>query len=664
MVAIMARSSTLPLSLLSYISLLASAQAATDPIAAKWSSQTFGPDGPWPAVEVKVGDDQTIAMYPGHEYQSFLLTSKYCSYNNTLPCYASQAGVYDKAQSALDNTGSTGKIQFSPGPDYMAGLLVDGESSTSWIDNIDLQAGSGFTVPNVSMALIGEAFATYPDGSWQPLSVGCLGVGAPGQVNQSFSTGGDAPINASLIPGYLASHNKIPSNSFSMHIGSANPSMAGSLYFGGYDKNRIVGEVLTLGGTGDISSELTLNDISINVIDGSSPWDFGTSKTGLLAEGNSSMTGGLKTRIDGCSPYLSLPSSTCKAITAHLPVTLNEKLGLYTWNTDDTKYSKIVNSASALQFTFTGTTNTEKVTIAVPFRHLNLTLDAPLVSSKTQYFPCFTGAANQYTLGRAFLQDAFVGANWESKTWWLAQAPGPNIPSAAVVTINSNDKSISASDNDWKTSWSGAWKALTPAEASASASVAAPASTSTDAASSSSGSLSTGAQAGIGVGIGLAGAAGLGALAFFFIRRRRAAGKASAAASEPGTYNGSVSGAATQHGYYEPVKNPTSPNMTESTMYSPQQQHASVYNPQFAQQAPYGGTGYPPQQAQAYPQHDYVQQGYPQQNFAAELPGGMAPVPQEMPTTYQSQNELPADSIYGTHGVQSPHSPQPPTGHR
>ncbi|KAK9419874.1 hypothetical protein SUNI508_06880 [Seiridium unicorne] len=655
-------SSTLPASLLSYLLLLASVRAATDPIAATWSDQTFGPDGPWPAVEVVIGNEQKIALYPGHEYQTFLLTSDYCTYNSSLPCYASQAGLYNKAQSSLDETGSASDIQYAPGPNFMAGLDVDGDDATSWVDYIDLQDSTSATIPNVSMALLGESFASYPDGSWYPLTVGCLGLGAPGTVNQSFSTTSGPAVNASLIPGYLSAHNQIASNSFGMHIGSASPKMAGSLYFGGYDQNRIVGEVLTLGGTGDISNELTLNDISIQVIDGSSPFDFGDSQTGLLAEGNSSLSSaGLKTRIDGCSPYLSLPSSTCEAITAHLPVTLNEDLGLYLWNTDDAKYSQIVNSASALNFTFIGSSNTDIVSIAVPFRHLNLTLDAPLVSSKTQYFPCYTGHSGQYTLGRAFLQDAFVAAQWGTKTWFLAQAPGPNIPSPDVVTFASGSKTVSASTNDWKESWSGSWKALTPAEASASATVAASSSTATSVADSSTTSgLSTGAQAGIGVGVGLAGLAGIAALAFFLLRRRRAAKASPATSSDGSTYPGPVNNVTPQHAYYEPVKNPTSPNMTEPTIYSPNQQQASMYNPSANGTYNPDGSYNPPQHGSGY-QQGYVQQGYPQQQFAAELPGAMSAAPQEMPTTYQThQNELPAQ--VGTPGqlpVEAPGSPVP-----
>ena len=259
---------SLPISLISYLAIFRSVDAATAPVAATWSDSTFGPDGPWPAVEVTLGDDQTIALYPGREFQSFLLTTDYCNENRTL-CYANQAGLYNDAQSQVDATGSTGHIQYQSGPDYMAGVDVRGQLTNSWIDNMNF---GGATIANVSLALLNQSYMAYPNGQWYPLSVGCLGIGAPNTVNQSFSNSYGPAINASLVPGYLWAHNTTASNSFGMHIGSANPKMPGSFYFGGYDQNRIVGDVLSY--QDDYTKDITLKDITIKVVDGSSPWQF------------------------------------------------------------------------------------------------------------------------------------------------------------------------------------------------------------------------------------------------------------------------------------------------------------------------------------------------------------------------------------------------------
>ncbi|KAI1119904.1 aspartic peptidase domain-containing protein [Nemania abortiva] len=635
-------SSSLPLALLCYLAVVSKAIAADPtPFAATWSDQTYGPDGPWPAVEVTLGYDQTIALYPGREFQSFLLTSDYCNGNDT--CTSSKAHLYNKAQAQVDNTGSTGAIQYAPGPNFMSGLEMAGENAESWIDNMDL---GGLTVPNVSLALLSASYAVYPDNTWYPLSVGCLGIGAPKTVNQSFTLGNGLPnINASLVPGWLNAENEIPSNSFAMHIGSANPPMPGSLYFGGYDQNRIVGDILTE--TDDYTKAISLKDIGITVVDGSSPWNF-TSQDGLLAAKNASITsGGIKVSVDGCSPYLTLPQSTCDAIASHLPVKYNGNLGLYIWQQDDPKYAQIVSSASTLDFTFLAGSNTQYVTISVPFPHLNLTLTEPLVDTDQQYFPCYTGPSGSYTLGRAFLQDAFVGANWDSKTWWLAQAPGPNIPTAQVVTLTESDTEIQASKNDWKESWSGSWKALTPEEVTGTqpATTSTVSTPSTSATASASSGLSTGAAAGIGVGVGVVVLGLLAALAFFFFRRRKAASNAKEldAGTAPhetpaGSYN--PQNGTPQQGYYAPVKNPGtpgSPNISEAYSHSPQSMDPSLYGQQYAQQ-------YPQQYAQQYP-GGFAQQ-YPQ-HYSAELPGAGNPT------------ELPAPVVYNTQA-----NPEPPLNHQ
>ncbi|EQB44788.1 eukaryotic aspartyl protease [Colletotrichum gloeosporioides Cg-14] len=502
--------------------------ASSAPFEATWSSATFGPDGPWQAVEVNVGENSKVALYPGHTFQSLVISTDYCKLNSSNGCYASKAGTYNRAQAFQDGTGSASGIQYKPPLyEWMAGMDVRGTLPTSWVDSMALKsaATSGPThqVENVSLTLVESQMIAYPGGTWYPAFVGCLGTGAAATVNQSFTTS-SYPINASLIPGALWYNDKIPSNSFSMHIGSVSSQMAGSLWFGGYDQNRLIGDVL-VADEDFVRSPITLKDIAIDVIEGASPFEF-TAKSGLLAAGNTSIANGLPVAVDGCSPYLTLPRSTCDNIAANLPVSFNADLGLYIWDTESTKYRQIVSSASALSFTFLSDSNTKTTTVRVPFYHLNLTLSEPLVDSPMQYFPCFTGGPGTYNLGRAFLQDAFLAANWGQSKWWLGQAPGPNIQlSPSVIEINEDDVSIKSGSNDWEQSWKGAWNALTEDEANGTTTVEPPVQSgvsSNDGQEEGSAVLSTGAKVGIGLGCSVAALAGIGALVFFYLRRRKA----------------------------------------------------------------------------------------------------------------------------------------------
>ncbi|AEO58186.1 hypothetical protein MYCTH_2305377 [Thermothelomyces thermophilus ATCC 42464] len=310
-------------------------------------------------------------------------------------------------------------------------------------------------IQNHSLSLIDSAqqMFVYPGGTWYPIFTGCLSVGAPERFQVFTGDGASRPtLNASMIPWALKDQNMTTSSSFGLHYGSAASAakMTGSLLYGGYDRNRVVGKMLSI--DGDLFKPVTLQDISILVIQGSSPFNSATAISGLLAQGNSSISSaGLPVILDPCSPYLTLPKSTCDSIAAHLPVSYNASLGLYLWNTSSPRYAPVVTSASTLSFTLMGASNTESLTIHVPFRHLSLNLTAPFTATfePVPYLPCFTGGVGAYALGRAFFQDAFVGANWEKRKVWLAQAPGPNIPAGVdAVSIQPDQDAVVAGGND------------------------------------------------------------------------------------------------------------------------------------------------------------------------------------------------------------------------
>lgn len=104
------------------------------------------------------------------------------------------------------------------------------------------------------------------------------------------------------------------------------------------------------------------------------------------------------------------------------------------------------------------------LTIKAPFQLLNFTLEAPLVSNLIPYFPCQPPQAqgNSYSLGRAFLQAAFIGVSWTGQgegEWYLAQAPGPN------TDRNPQNKPITGAppfglSSDWADTWRRFWTAL------------------------------------------------------------------------------------------------------------------------------------------------------------------------------------------------------------
>lgn len=231
----------------------------------------------------------------------------------------------------------------------------------------------------------------------------------------------------------------------------------GSLFLGGYDQSKVLGPVSTLSYGYDF--------LPIEVAEGASPLNY-TSKSGLLGQGNSSIGESLSVLVDATLPFLYLPRSSCDAITEDLPVVYDDNYGLYIWNVEDPHYHIIVTSPLFLQFTFRlNSSIVLNMTVDVPFPLLNLNLTSPLVTSSTPYFPCTPYSSGrpygQYSLGRAFLQAAFIGVNWDSGddgVWFLAQAPGPNTPSISnAMAIHPTDTYLTPSTNKWVDTWKGYW---------------------------------------------------------------------------------------------------------------------------------------------------------------------------------------------------------------
>ncbi|KAI1098873.1 hypothetical protein F4804DRAFT_103467 [Jackrogersella minutella] len=440
------------------------------PKAARWSNKTLGPDGPWNAVSVTLGSGQNVTAYAGKMWESFFPGEGYCANVTTAgqTCYAQEAGaIYNESA----GTGHEPYIAIVPGNSFTTNMATNKGNGTRFADTLylgtDTTEWAGDRVDDFDMVIMGDTQLQYPNGYKSQVFAGCLSFGgAPAAINQSFQVkaGSSAgAVNVSLLAGTLFEESAIDSQTFGMHIGSVAPQQVpGSLWFGGYDRNRAVNEMLAIPIADPYLtfSGAPLVDISIDVVKGGSPFPW-SSKGGLLASGNSSIGDRLPVAVDGCSPYLNLPKSTCDAIAAEIPVTYNEGLGLYLWNTNSSDYARIVTSPSVLTFTFSDPNdNSRNVNISVPFMHLNLTLDEPLVEKPSSYFPCNAVSNGNYALGRAFLQDAFFGANLRTAFYFMSQAPGPNVNGESVTIMDNDCRTLDTSDNNWETSWDGYWTPL------------------------------------------------------------------------------------------------------------------------------------------------------------------------------------------------------------
>ncbi|KAK5128957.1 hypothetical protein LTR85_000290 [Meristemomyces frigidus] len=369
------------------------------------------------------------------------------------------------------------------------------------------------------MAISNSYAATFPGGASYTLDSGFFSLYAGEQIFSWPDVNGYVWHNNRTLPDAYQS-GYIPSTSYGLHIGSVNANVSGSLVLGGYDSSRCLTEPLI-----SDSQSVTLTGISLNVSSGGYAYENASSvPIQNLLRANGSSLDKLEVYPDPGVPYLYLPQDTCDAIAAHLPVTYDSDYNLYFWNTSSQSYTDIISSPHYLEFTFSGgSSGPSSTTINIPFALLNLTLENPLVSTDTQYFPCspWTPSSAGYHLGRSFLQGAFLAQNWDSSTLFLAQAPGPGALPENVKTIAYTDTTLTPESNppSWDSTWSSTLTALSANTNSTTGS-------GSGSSSSTSSTLSGGAIAGIVVGV-IVLLALVAALVFFLIRRRRRKNQAS-----------------------------------------------------------------------------------------------------------------------------------------
>lgn len=494
-------------------------------LAVNWSSKSYGPDGPWNAITIKVGGNQNSSNIASEQVSVDLLVgSYYASYipsSSACRPYGPQCGTggeWDPDTSVPSS--SPPNIWDAPSAVNITGTVYPAAVT---LGSADKQK----TVYDIDLATIDTFSVEYPNQETAAPELGFFALNSGNNQGAQALNYNKEGVDPWIVAGALYNQSIIPSYSYGLHIGSAALDYSGSLILGGYDKGRAIGPYTSYAGY-----SANLLDISINVETGSSPFSFGNA-SGLLLN-TLGQPDSLIVKADPMPPGLHLPAQTCSALADKLPIYFDPTTRYYLWNMSDPSYETIINSPAYLGFRFTPAPGDEaNVTIKVPFKLLNLTLTSPVVSSSVQYFPCMPfdmPRGDQWRLGRAFLQGAFLGYNTQTNTMWLAQAPGPgasnqglgfepqNMSSGATTLDITNDQTLFAQ------SWANHWTPLNDSKPSNSnpnpSSNSTSPTTAPNRVNNHHTGLSGGAIAGIVVGI-IVGVALVVAIIVYLLRRRR-----------------------------------------------------------------------------------------------------------------------------------------------
>ncbi|KAI1095991.1 hypothetical protein F5B19DRAFT_214268 [Rostrohypoxylon terebratum] len=504
-------------------------------------------DGPWPTIPLQYVDvnsnNGTLNTYLTFSNLSLLVRPQKCAdyiSNGTFLC---NEFVYPDFYLGNEITNPT-MINFDTGS-ILSVLGNNSITSTS-------HTGMDFSM---FLALSGNF-----SGEALKADVGGAIVETPALVAENLTTllsNSSRPIpllNSMLsIPQYSAAISRsgaAVSQFSSFHTGSTDPLVNGTFIVGGYDNNRILGNLMNWSvgydQFGDVEGFLTITQVNIGVESGFLPLDTLRLVNNSFPQGPYKQNVGYmhtgyenvqntEVLIEPGSPYLHLSTESCDSLADILELTYDATRNLYLWSYPPDH--PIFRSPVYLELIISSVENPDtyspELLVKIPFALLQHTFHATTRAMNgtllppARYFPCSRREFDSYylpsRLGRAFLQAAFVASSFQypdsdytTATYWLAQAPGPaaiDKDGEHIIEVESgyisNRTNVAVDANAWTKSWSGVLPIWT---------VNADGKTTLDQLNAAPEAENKAKELGIKVGIPVAGTVFAGVLLFFSIR--------------------------------------------------------------------------------------------------------------------------------------------------
>lgn len=341
-------------------------------------SQDFdGNDGPWSSFYIEIGsppqDVKVLISTAG--YQTWAVLPQGCIASDPPDCATSRGGQFIPSQSSTwkyNNASANGtftleletNLDYSGNGDYGYDTIVLG-----------YQGSNGPSLQQQTIAGIAT----------KEFYLGIFGLN-PRSTN--FSTL-DNPV-----PSYMSNlkdKSLIPSLSWAYTAGNQyRPGTAlGSLTLGGFDSTQFLANNVTFA-----FNQVDDRDLTV-IID----------KIVMTTRNDSAdlLTDSIAAYIDSTVPYFYLPLEVCQRFEDSFGIVWDNDVQAYLVN--DTLHSSL--QAQNATVTFTLGSLAESVNISLPYAAFDLIAEYPLVTETSHYFPLMRATnQSQYTLGRAFLQEA------------------------------------------------------------------------------------------------------------------------------------------------------------------------------------------------------------------------------------------------------------------
>jgi hypothetical protein len=227
----------------------------------------------------------------------------------------------------------------------------------------------------------------------------------------------------------------------------------GSLVFGGFDSKRFIPNKAKFRFYEDVENPHMVDLTQIDISGAISP--------GFTSSIKPNITGPLRdtrfpratmVKIDSNQPYMYLPENVCKSIAKAFQLQFNVTIYRDTV-TDQNKVNRrfvidnqthktlMDNEASITLWLASLTEPTQKVDITLSYESLALYNGFPL-GTGDRYLPIKTGTNNFFSLGRAFLQEAYLISDYERREFAISQIDWNNAQAGnkTLIAITTNSR--------------------------------------------------------------------------------------------------------------------------------------------------------------------------------------------------------------------------------
>jgi hypothetical protein len=377
-------------------------------------SQRDGADGKWSTFHVQVGG-QVVRLLPGTSStagtSTWVIIPEGCSVANPnlTNCEFDRGYLFRRNQSTSWST-----RHLSGQGLYSLTLLIEGE--------LGLSGNGYYGFDTINPGLPGSGLPTVQNQVIAGIGTNDFWLGSLGLSPYSFNFTDFSEPQPSLLSTFF-NQSLIPSLSWSYTAGAyyKSPPVLGSLTLGGYDSTRFTPNNVSFPFGADFSRDLLVRLRSITYDTFGSP--------PLLVSG-------IDIFLDSMVSQMWLPVEVCQQFEQAFNLTWNATAELYI--IDETTHSALL--AKNPTFTFTIANGSDSgdsaVDIVFSYASFDLNITQPYVDSEQRYFPLKQAHnSSQYILGRVFLQEAYITADYNRQNFSVSQAlfPGTNVQQNIVA---------------------------------------------------------------------------------------------------------------------------------------------------------------------------------------------------------------------------------------